>query len=381
MRAPFALRSALAALPMIAVVVACGTAKPGSTFLEPDGLDDASATPIDPLGPSGPLADGGTVTFDGGTCAASKKQAEVAQLDIILLLDTSLSMSGNDKWKSIKNALISFTQDPRASDIGLSISFFPKYSGPYTVCDESIYATPDVMMSTLIPSHALDVSYALEARTPLGGTPMGPAVQGALRFARQWQAQQSNHKAAFVLATDGLPDDSCGFTPNGRSPNTLAAVQGQATAALAAAQTIPTYVIGVGTELTALNSVAQAGGTGQAIIVDPKGDTTGQLIAAFDKIRRSELSCEYGIPAPEPGQKLDYAQVNVRFVDELGYADFLYVPSPDKCSTTDYGWYYDNPANPTRILLCEPFCGEVRSSRIGRLEVLLGCQRNEAPVR
>jgi len=374
-----ALRLGVALLPLFAALAACGSENsvfPDGTGSGVDG-GDRSLNP-DPFGPS--TRDGGTGDpVDGGTCASSSKRAEVAQLDLVLLLDTSGSMLANGKWKSMTNALQSFIADPRVADIGVGISFFPKFAGAYTVCDEATYANPDITVAPLGQSQSLYISSTLDGRSPLGGTPMGPAVQGTLRFARSWQQQNANRKVAFVLATDGLPDESCSFAPPGRAANTLSAVQGQATAA--ASESIPTYVIGVGTELTALNGVAQAGGTGQAIIVDPKGDTTAQLVAALDKIRRSEIGCEYGIPAPDPGQTLDYKKVNVRFVDELGYVDFLYVTGPDKCSTTDNGWYFDNPVNPTRILLCDPFCGEVKASRIGRVDVLLGCKRNDAPIR
>jgi hypothetical protein len=365
-------------IPLLVTFVACSSQNsvfPDGTGSEADGGVPPGSSPF---GPS--LGDGGAGNpGDGGTCASSSKRAEVAQLDLVLLLDTSGSMLANEKWKSMTSALQSFVVDPRVSDIGLGISFFPKFAGPYTICDEATYANPDITVAPLDQSQALYISTTLDGRSPLGGTPMGPAVQGALRFARSWQQQNPNRKVAFVLATDGLPDESCQFAPPGRASNTLAAVRAQATAA--STQSIPTYVIGVGTELTALNDVAQAGATGQAIIVDPKGDTTAQLVAAFDKIRRSEIGCEYGIPAPDPGQTLDLAKVNVRFVDELGYVDFLYVSGPDKCSTTANGWYFDNPVSPTRILLCDPFCGEVKASRVGRVDVLLGCTRNEAPIR
>lgn len=373
------IRASFACLPVLAAI-ACGSQN--SVF--PDGTNgdsDSGITDPNGFGPGGEGGPGVGLEGDGGTCATATKRADVAQLDLIMLVDSSGSMLANEKWKSMANALRSFVQDPRAAGIGLGMQFFPKFAGVNTICDEAVYANPEVTVAAIEETQATLIVGGIESRLPQGGTPMGPAIQGALRFARSWQQGNPNHKVAFVIATDGLPDESCGFAPAGRAANTLGGVRGQAAAALAAAQTIPTYVIGVGSELTALNEVAAAGGTTSAILVDTSKDVTAQLVAAFDKIRRSEIGCEYGIPAPDPGQTLDFNKVNVRFVDELGYVDFLYVTGPDKCSTTDNGWYFDNPVNPSRILLCDPFCGEVKASRIGRVDVLLGCTRKDAPIR
>ena len=64
---------------------------------------------------------------------------------------------------------------------------------------------------------------------------------------------------------DGIPDDTC---PAGSMPNTLENAIAVAAAAKSGNPSIATFVIGVGSELTALNAISQAGGTGDAILVD-----------------------------------------------------------------------------------------------------------------
>jgi hypothetical protein len=32
------------------------------------------------------------------------------------------------------------------------------------------------------------------------------------------------------------------------------------------------------------------------------------------------------------------------------------------------------------VVLCEPFCSEVKASRLGKVDVLLGCKRVDAPI-
>lgn len=87
------------------------------------------------------------------------------------------------------------------------------------------------------------------------------------------------------------------------------------------------------------------------------------------------IPCEYEIPAPPDGEELDFLRVNVRYRSGGGESTvFPYVGSDDgaDCSTT--GWYYDDPANPTRIILCPNACTQVSGDSAGRVDVELGCQ-------
>lgn len=76
---------------------------------------------------------------------------------------------------------------------------------------------------------------------------------------------------------------------------------------------MPTFVIGVGTELTSLNQIAAAGGTGQAYLVDTGGNVTQQFIDALNAVRATG-QCRYQIPQPEQGTP-NYAMINVQLVD------------------------------------------------------------------
>jgi hypothetical protein len=49
------------------------------------------------------------------------------------------------------------------------------------------------------------------------------------------------------------------------------------------------------------------------------------------------------------------------------------VPTVGDCGT-EGGWYYDNPAAPTKILLCPASCELVQSVNQGAIEIVLGCQ-------
>jgi Mg-chelatase subunit ChlD len=71
-------------------------------------------------------------------------------------------------------------------------------------CDLSAYERPAVAIG-LLPAAESMLVQALTQHQPMGGTPMGPAVKGALGQLQAYRAAHPGHKAALVLASDGLP--------------------------------------------------------------------------------------------------------------------------------------------------------------------------------
>ena len=49
------------------------------------------------------------------------------------------------------------------------------------------------------------------------------------------------------------------------------------------------------------------------------------------------------------------------------------VASEAECTAQTGGWYYDNPANPSAIFLCESTCNAVQSDSEGKIEIVVGC--------
>lgn len=83
----------------------------------------------------------------------------------------------------------------------------------------------------------------------------------------------------------------------------------------------------------------------------------------------STLPCTYNIPEPSDGLAIVYEDVVISFEQEGGQTVELdYVESAAGCAAGN-GWYYDDPANPTTIELCEGICGDVA----GTLQIGFGC--------
>jgi hypothetical protein len=85
-----------------------------------------------------------------------------------------------------------------------------------------------------------------------------------------------------------------------------------------------------------------------------------------------KLGCEVGYPS---SAEADPTKVAVTFTPKGGAAQTLtQVTDVSKCGSVANAWYYDDPAKPTKIVLCPSMCGTANASTDGKLEALVGCK-------
>lgn len=339
----------------------------------------------------------GTGGTDGG-CAGLTVAGETIPLDMLILFDRSKSMlcevpAGGDRWTATKTALTSFVQNSGASGINVALTYFGATApggDPLgsSSCNPYDYQTPDVEFTPL-PGGAAAIVSSLAAHTAQTDTPTVAGLTGAINHAASWKADHPGHTVIVVLVTDGQPN-ACGA-------GNVAEVVDVAAKGLAKAA-IPTYMVGIlspGSMCTLdpnqpnqadLDTVAKAGGTTSALVVDTTKDTGMQLVETMNKIRQNaQIPCEYTIPKPDNGGKLDYDKVNVSYLDPTGQkADVYYVEKSAACDPTKGGgWYYDPPPPspaPSKILLCPSTCTTVTAKFGYKLNVTLGCQAIRPPA-
>jgi hypothetical protein len=120
--------------------------------------------------------------------------------------------------------------------------------------------------------------------------------------------------------------------------------------------------------------VTQTGGVSGDLCTQNFQPVWDQLVAAV--VANTKLACEWDIPMPPSGMTLDPDQVNVRYTSGNTTRDLGRVASAAECSQFTDGWYYDDPANPTKILVCPDVCTEIEGAGIGvtqRMDILFGC--------
>jgi hypothetical protein len=321
------------------------------------------------------------------------------------MLDRSASMADDAKWTSSTSALKAFLQSADTAGIGVGLGYFGQHVEPLVECASQCtdcvcvlqcgcngcycqgadcscpntelcfpgdYAIPAVEIAPL-PGSAIDLAASLDAMTTFGGTPTRPALEGAIEHAHGWAVAHPGHKVVAVLATDGLPSETtC-------TPNTLGDVEKVAADGLSSLPSIQTFVIGVGPELASLDAIAAAGGTGMAYLVDSSADTTQQLIDAMSAIQdEAGLPCEYVIP---DGANADLGKVNVQYIPagKGPPEDVLHASTAAQCDPVAGGWYYDDNASPTQIVMCPATCAKIANDAQGKVDILVGCETVDIP--
>jgi hypothetical protein len=309
-----------------------------------------------------------------------------------IMYDQSASMScpvptGGDRWTAVRTAMEAFFTSSSAAGLGVGIGYFgnvPVSSGQPVSCDPAVYEVPDVEIGAL-PGNAQALIDSLLRHGPSTTTPTPPALAGALNHAIAWR-DSTGRPTVVLLVTDGQPND-CGapglLGPMMATPQDVAFI---ANAGLTGAN-MRTYVIGIVGDGAAsceldpnppnvadLDLVANSGGTERAFIVDATQNVSDQFLQKLNEVRTSaQLPCDFLLPTAST--EVDINQVNLTYAPP-GSPDaqrVYYAQDPSVCDPAQGGWYYDDPAAPTRIVLCPATCNVVSSQQGGRVSVVLGC--------
>ena len=205
-----------------------------------------------------------------------------------------------------------------------------------------------------------------------GGTPMRPAIAGALTYLRAHLAAHPERSAALILATDGIPEE-CGAP--GPSIGKLLAD------ARAESPPIPSYLVGVFSPSDAaaaqpsLRSIATMAGAPEPLFVNAGPDLSQKLLEGLDRIRSVALPCAFAIPQPSTAA-LDFGKVNLHFRSGTVEEEVGYVARPERCDPTRGGWYYDvDPKlkTPQHVVVCGSTCDRWKADSAAEVDLRFGC--------
>jgi hypothetical protein len=413
-------RFAGAVAAVMLVVAACGndSGPSGPKYAASGGNGGASgsgagAAGVAGVGFGGAGGNGGSVSVDSGNSGGSAgsvtgdacagfdlapetieitEEIEITEVEpvaLYLMVDQSGSMVGPN-WVTAVNAITTFVNDPSSANLDVAIQFFPPI---FPDCNKQTYANPAVPLGRL-PAHAPAIIGEVNNHAPFGiGTPIEAALGGAEMFCSNFKTLPNRDPAdedcIVVFITDGEPTE-CSADFNTISKLAADAWQNSQ---------VRTYAIGMdGTNFTLLDQIATSGNTdcdpnGPAAACNATSGSAG-LSAALANIRdkvtkkvtkkktvTTPLECEWGIPAPPPGETFDPAQVNVDLLANGQKQRLGQVASATDCATHSNGWYYDNPAAPTRIIACPDTCTAVKGTGVAGVSIALGCATEPAVPR
>ena len=307
---------------------------------------------------------------DAGKCVSEQVQGEPVPLSMIILLDRSGSMT-SEMWTSATNAIRAFVDRAEVVGMKVGLQFFPPIAG--NQCDEASYANLSVPIAPL-PDNVLPIQQRLAGTSPNGGTPMSAALAGSISAMRTWQAANDPHAGAVILVTDGDPSGCGGI-------DAVTSAAASAAKPQDGSSPIRTFAVGMkGATFSNLDKVALAGeGAPKAFNVGSGVAAQQALLDALETIRTGAIGCEYVLPVPPPSEGvLDFNSVEMNFTpgENDPTVTIRRVADKDACGATTGGFYYDDPDQPQRIVLCPATCKAVREgTSAAKVDVVLGCVR------
>lgn len=356
--------SAFALASLLCGALACGEA---AEHPAPAGTTPAQEA-------DGTLDLGAPTSADAAACVGVQVAAEPLPVDLFAVVDRSGSMgdatlTGVSKWYATKMAFHDFLEHA-PSGMGFGLSLFPVPGSGGTSCASDYYRDQALPIGD-VAKMASGALARLDQMPPQGQTPTAPALISALDLASAYALSHVDRSVVVVLATDGLPT-AC-------KPTDTAALARLAKAALEGPAHVRTVVVASrsldGTDLSDLEQIAVAGGTGHSLVIDPRSDFARQLTGALSAAATREVACDLAIPEPPAGARLDYDAVNVVLDSGNDRVTLPRVAGPASCTAAG-GWYYDvEPARgaPARLNMCKSSCERADSSAT-RLRVELGCK-------
>ena len=309
-------------------------------------------------------------------------KATFTKQNFIFMIDRSMSMVSQGIWDPMVAGVTTFFQAATSANLGVAMEFFPLPSGGANGdgcangnCLPVPCSKPMVSLGTLTSALApADVQEgkliaAFPPAYPTGGagTPTYPALEGAIMWAAANEAATPAQEWSVVFITDGDPN-GCN-----EDVNQIAALatNGYLNAG------VKTYVIGLpGSNLTSLNSIAAAGGTGSALQVTAAG-MAAQLVAAFQSIAAKPASCSFDLPNAALFDKND---VTVTFTDSANVVTILPKRNDLAACGANQGWYFDNNTTPTKLNLCPATCTSAQTQAGSFISVNVGCPKQLGPT-
>jgi hypothetical protein len=345
-----------------------GSGSGGSTTI-------STSAGIDPSSTSGT---GGV----GGSCASvsSEAESEIQPADIIIAVDTSGSM--DEESAEVQANLNNFAAIILASGVDAHVVI---------IADDSI-CIPAMLGTGNCPGDENLPAYRHVVQT-VGST---NALELIISTYPQWKdSLRPNATKTIAVVSDDESDLSANDFTNqllALDPPTFQGFKFDAIVSFEDPQACVAGCIfngcaGCGTCCPNCMPLAAAEGGVYKQLVQQTTGVSGDLCAqdfdavfadmATSVVQGSGISCDYTIPDVPGGDPIDPTKVNVEYTPGgMGMSQPIgYVPGGEAaCGVQSGGWYYDDPQNPTKIIMCPSTCTALQGDATGKVDVLFGCE-------
>jgi von Willebrand factor type A domain-containing protein len=352
-------------------------------------------------GSNGTGAGSGTVTTitPGSECAKGSAAANAIPAVVEMVIDISQSMTlgadgsmrparGMSKW-DITSAALKDAVSKLPASIAVGINFFPN-NPMRNSCINNRVDLPIALLDAANSMQRRAFDQAIDRANPNNGTPTHAAFEFGLQTV---QASTLSGRKFVLLITDGKPTYNLDCSGDGMSGVENAPLIAAVDTAFKDAKSVSTFVIGSpGSEdaRADLSQMATKGGTAKAGCSDAgpnychldmatAADFGAALSSGLAEIAGQIGTCEYAVPAAPAGQTIDPLLVNVLYTKADGTQATIPQDAEGSCAS---GWQYDNPGNPSKILLCGSDCDAVKADQGAKIDVIFGCTRQtNVPVK
>jgi hypothetical protein len=266
------------------------------------------------------------------------------------------------RWAALTDAVYKASKFLASRGAGMGIGFGPKIRSDAASC-----ALEDYTPTVPLPGSPDALLQSIGQQQRAGGSLIAIPLEGAINYAVQYAQNHTDRRAAVAMVYDGPPAASC-------TDDSLTSAEKSAGYAFNHFPWVRTTPIGIGLELADLEKIAIAGGSGHARLVDAKaglGEMSMGLATAF---REAATPCEFAISmiAPPP---YDSTKLNVAiYLSNFGHqrAQSRVLSGAAECGEWE-GWYYDDAAAPTKVVLCSATCNALAADDAPVLSTISGC--------
>jgi hypothetical protein len=366
------LRVALASI--LAAAIGCGTSsrKSGYDDNSSGGPSASSSGASSSSGDPGPLGGTSTSSSSGSVaCAAEVTTAQRALVDIIVLIDTSGSMT--EETGQVQQNINDFAKSIGQSGLDYRVVMIArKPSLPFIL---AICVPPPLAGASCAdnpPSfHHLD-QYV----------DSNDALDLVLSTYDKWSAYlRADAYKVFIVITDDNSDLDFKSFDTQLLAKQPAGMFGDANKRKYIFDSICGWQDG--TPVLSPNKCSSAVNTGD--VYQNLSQLTGGIVdsvcktsfaGVFSNLAKglvTKLGCEFAVPKADGGA-IDPTKVAVQYTPGGGAPQQLTrVTDPSKCGANPDSWYFDDNTNPTKIVFCPQLCSSAGTDTNGKLEVLAGC--------